>query len=73
VERAFAAVVGPTTRPQDPSGRSAATPARPGRFRLEHGTDVADRFAEGEVPQDFDAITGAERYCAVSRLPREAS
>jgi N-methylhydantoinase B len=41
-------------------GPFGANPGSAGRFRLKHGTDVAGRFAAGEVPQDFDAIAGAE-------------
>jgi N-methylhydantoinase B len=41
-------------------GPFGGNPGSAGRFRLKHGTDVASRFAEGEVPQDFDAIVGAE-------------
>jgi hypothetical protein len=35
-------------------------PGSAGHFRLKHGTDVIARLAAGEVPQDFDAIDGAE-------------
>jgi N-methylhydantoinase B len=41
-------------------GPFGANPGAAGHFRLKHGTDVAGRFAAGEVPQDFDAITGSE-------------
>src|SRR5437879_5262439 len=41
-------------------GPFGGNPGSAGHFRLKHGTDVAGRFAAGEVPQDFDAIDGAE-------------
>jgi N-methylhydantoinase B len=41
-------------------GPFGGNPGSAGHFRLKHGTDVAGRFAGGEVPQDFDAIGGAE-------------
>jgi N-methylhydantoinase B len=41
-------------------GPFGGNPGSAGHFRLKHGTDVAGRFAAGEVPQDFDAIAGAE-------------
>ena len=41
-------------------GPFGANPASAGHFRLKHGTDVTARLAAGEVPQDFDAIDGAE-------------
>ena len=41
-------------------GPFGANPASAGHFRLKHGTDVVVRLAAGEVPQDFDAIDGAE-------------
>jgi N-methylhydantoinase B len=41
-------------------GPFGGNPGAAGHFRLKHGTDVADRFAAGQVPQDFDAIAGAE-------------
>ena len=41
-------------------GPFGANPGSAGHFRLKHGTDVATRFAAGEVPQDFDAIAGTE-------------
>jgi N-methylhydantoinase B len=41
-------------------GPFGGNPGSAGHFRLKHGTDVAGRFVAGEVPQDFDAITGAE-------------
>jgi N-methylhydantoinase B len=41
-------------------GPFGGNPGSAGHFRLKHGTDVAGRFAGGEVPQDFDAIAGAE-------------
>src|SRR2546426_7959735 len=41
-------------------GPFGGNPGGAGHFRLKHGTDVAGRFAAGEVPQDFDAIAGAE-------------
>jgi N-methylhydantoinase B len=41
-------------------GPSGGNPGSAGHFRLKHGTDVARRFATGQVPQDFDAIAGAE-------------
>jgi N-methylhydantoinase B len=41
-------------------GPFGANPGSAGHFRLKHGTDVARRFAKGEVPQDLDAIAGAE-------------
>src|SRR3989442_14501625 len=41
-------------------GPFGGNPGGAGHFQLKHGTDVADRFAAGEVPQDFDAIAGAE-------------
>jgi N-methylhydantoinase B len=41
-------------------GPFGGNPGSAGHFRLKHGTDVAGRFAAGEVPQDFETITGAE-------------
>jgi N-methylhydantoinase B len=41
-------------------GPFGGNPGSAGHFRLKHGTDVAGRFAAGEVPQDFDAIAGAD-------------
>jgi len=41
-------------------GPFGANPGSAGHFRLRHGTDVVARLAAGEVPQDFDAIGGAE-------------
>ena len=41
-------------------GPFGGNPGSAGHFRLKHGTDVAGRFAVGEVPQDFDTIAGAE-------------
>jgi N-methylhydantoinase B len=41
-------------------GPFGGNPGSAGHFRLKHGTDVTGRFAAGEVPQDFEAITGAE-------------
>jgi len=41
-------------------GPFGGNPGSAGHFRLKHGTDVAARLAAGEVPQDFDAIDGAE-------------
>jgi N-methylhydantoinase B len=41
-------------------GPFGGNPGSAGHFRLRHGTDVIARFAAGEVPQDFDAIDGAE-------------
>jgi N-methylhydantoinase B len=41
-------------------GPFGGNPGSAGHFRLKHGTDVVARFAEGEVPQDLDAIAGAE-------------
>src|SRR5256884_776861 len=41
-------------------GPFGGNPGSAGHFRLKHGTDIAGRFAAGEVPQDFDAIDGAE-------------
>jgi N-methylhydantoinase B len=41
-------------------GPFGGNPGSAGHFRLKHGTDVAARFAAGEVPQDLDAITGAD-------------
>ncbi len=41
-------------------GPFGANPASAGHFRLKRGTDVIARLAGGEVPQDFDAIDGAE-------------
>ena len=41
-------------------GPFGANPGSAGHFRLKHGTDVVARLAAGEVPQDFDAIGGAE-------------
>jgi N-methylhydantoinase B len=41
-------------------GPFGGNPGSAGHFRLKHGTDVAGRFAAGEVPQDFDAVAGAE-------------
>jgi N-methylhydantoinase B len=41
-------------------GPFGGNPGSAGHFRLKHGTDVAGRFGAGEVPQDFDAIAGAE-------------
>jgi N-methylhydantoinase B len=50
VDESFPKAVGPI----------GANPASAGHFRLKHGTDVVVRLAAGEVPQDFDAIGGAE-------------
>jgi N-methylhydantoinase B len=41
-------------------GPFGGNPGSAGHFRLKHGTDVAGRFAAGEVPQDLDAIAGTE-------------
>ncbi|MCW2905430.1 MAG: hypothetical protein JWL68_219 [Actinomycetia bacterium] len=41
-------------------GPFGGNPGSAGHFRLKYGTDVAGRFAGGEVPQDFDAVAGAE-------------
>jgi N-methylhydantoinase B len=41
-------------------GPFGGNPGSAGHFRLKHGTDVAARFAAGEVPQDLDAIAGAD-------------
>jgi N-methylhydantoinase B len=41
-------------------GPFGGNPGSAGHFRLKHGTDVTARLAAGEVPQDFDAIDGAE-------------
>ena len=41
-------------------GPFGGNPGSAGRFRLKHGTDVTARLAAGEVPQDFEAIGGAE-------------
>ncbi len=41
-------------------GPFGGNPGSAGHFRLKHGTDVAGRFAAGQVPQDFGAIAGAE-------------
>ena len=41
-------------------GPFGGNPGSAGHFRLKHGTDVIARLAAGEVPQDFDAIDGAE-------------
>ena len=39
-------------------GPFGGNPGTLGRFRLKRGTDVLDRLGRGEVPQDFDALTG---------------
>jgi N-methylhydantoinase B len=39
-------------------GPFGGNPGTVGRFRLKHGSDVLDRLGRGEVPQDFDALTG---------------
>jgi N-methylhydantoinase B len=41
-------------------GPFGGNPGGAGHFRLKHGADVVARLARGEVPQDFDAIAGAE-------------
>jgi N-methylhydantoinase B len=41
-------------------GPFGGNPGGAGHFRLKHGTDVVARLGRGEVPQDFDAIAGAE-------------
>jgi N-methylhydantoinase B len=41
-------------------GPFGGNPGSAGHFRLKHGTDIAARFAAGEVPQDLDAIAGTE-------------
>ena len=41
-------------------GPFGGNPGSAGHFRLKHGTDVIARLAAGEMPQDFDAIDGAE-------------
>jgi N-methylhydantoinase B len=41
-------------------GPFGGNPGGAGHFRLKHGADVVARLAHGEVPQDFDAIAGAE-------------
>ena len=41
-------------------GPFGGNPGSAGHFRLKHGTNVVARLAAGEVPQDFDAIDGAE-------------
>ena len=39
-------------------GPFGGNPGTLGRFRLKRGTDVLDRLARAEVPQDVDALTG---------------
>ncbi len=41
-------------------GPFGGNPGSAGHCRLKHGSDVIARLAAGEVPQDFDAITGTE-------------
>jgi N-methylhydantoinase B len=41
-------------------GPFGGNPGSAGHFRLKHDSDVLARLAAGEVPQDFDAITGIE-------------
>jgi N-methylhydantoinase B len=41
-------------------GPFGGNPGSAGHFRLKHGTDIAGRFAAGEVPQDLDTIAGTE-------------
>ena len=41
-------------------GPFGGNPGSAGHFRLKYGSDVIARLAAGEVPQDFDAITGIE-------------
>jgi N-methylhydantoinase B len=41
-------------------GPFGGNPGGAGHFRLKHGADVVARLARGEVPQNFDAIAGAE-------------
>jgi N-methylhydantoinase B len=41
-------------------GPFGGNPGSAGHFRLKHGTEVLARLSAGEVPQDFDAIAGAE-------------
>src|SRR3984957_12343606 len=41
-------------------GQLGANPGSRASFRMRSGTDVAERLAEGEVPQDFDEIKGEE-------------
>ena len=42
-------------------GPFGGNPGSVGHFRLKHGSDVQDRFAAGQVPQDFGAIAGTEQ------------
>jgi N-methylhydantoinase B len=41
-------------------GPFGGNPGSAGHFRLKYGSDVIARLGAGEVPQDFDAITGTE-------------
>jgi N-methylhydantoinase B len=41
-------------------GQLGANPGSRGAFRMRSGTDVPERLAQGEVPQDFDGIGGDE-------------
>ncbi|MFF4591451.1 hydantoinase B/oxoprolinase family protein [Amycolatopsis sp. NPDC001319] len=41
-------------------GAFGANPGSVGHFRLKHGSDVRKSFEAGVIPQDFDAIGGAE-------------
>ncbi|QRP42950.1 hydantoinase B/oxoprolinase family protein [Amycolatopsis sp. FDAARGOS 1241] len=41
-------------------GAFGANPGSVGHFRLKHGSDVRKSFEAGAIPQDFDAIGGAE-------------
>lgn len=45
-------------------GAFGANPGSVGHFRLKHGSDVRKSFESGQIPQDFDAIGGAEAQIA---------
>ncbi|MGZ4566705.1 MAG: hydantoinase B/oxoprolinase family protein [Blastococcus sp.] len=45
-------------------GTFGANPGAVGRFRLKHGSNVLESFGHGQVPVDFDDITGAEPVIA---------
>jgi N-methylhydantoinase B len=48
IDESFPSLVGPF----------GGNPGTMGRFRLTRGSDVRERLARGEVPQDFDAVPG---------------